>query len=105
MLPVTLAHQDFAPQVIPYASATAAIVALLAIVFAAVAVRAASARRNGALIWVALAFFVFALKQVFTSIVVVTDYVPHDIIELVLTVSDLLIMLFLFAPFLRRRRA
>jgi hypothetical protein len=105
MFQLFLAHDDFAPQVVPYASATAALVALLALVFAGVAIRARRERGNRALVWVALAFFVFALKQVFTSVALVTDYVAHDIIELVLTASDLAIMLLLFAPFVTRRKA
>jgi hypothetical protein len=100
-----LADGGVATQVGPYASAVSAIVALLALIFSVLAFRAAARRKNAALAWVGAAFLVFAVKNAFTSAVVVSHFVPHDEIELVLSALDLAIMLLLFAPFLTRRKA
>lgn len=106
MLPIFLAADDaVATGVGPIASAVGFIVALFALVFAILAFRAAKRRPNPGLYWVSGAFLVFAAKNAFTALVVVTHAVPHDEIELALTVSDFVIMLLLFAPFVTRRRA
>lgn len=87
-------------------TATSSIVALLAIVLSLLALRAARRRANPQLGWVAAAFFVFGLKNVFSAFNVATHDVPHDAIELALSLFDLVIILMLFVPiFVRRRRS
>lgn len=87
-------------------TSTSSIVALLAFVLSALALRAARRRANPRLKWVAGAFFVFGLKNVFSAFNVATHDVPHDAIELALSVFDLVIILMLFVPlFVRRRRS
>lgn len=82
---------------------TSAIVALLAVAFAIVAFRAARRRANKALRIVGYAFTLFAAKNIFSAVNVLTHAVPHDAIELILSLVDLAIMLLLFWPLLRRR--
>ena len=96
---------DTSPVATPYSSATSAGVAVLALIFAIMAFRAAARRGNSGLRYVGIAFIIFALKNVFSAYMVVSHVVPHDAIELVLSVLDLAIMLLLFAPLLVRRRA
>lgn len=96
---------ETAPGIAPISAGTSGLVALLALLMAIIALRARSKRGTRGLGMVALAFFVFALKNVFSGYNVVTHFVPHDEIELVLSLFDLVIMVILFAPFLRRRRA
>lgn len=79
------------------------VVSLLAIAFAIVAFRAAKRRNNTALRIVGLAFVLFAGKNLFSAVNVLTHAVPHDAIELFLSLTDLVIMLLLFWPLLRRR--
>lgn len=81
------------------------VVALLAITFTVLAYRAWHRRRNPALRAVALAFGLFAIKNVFSAINVIYHIVPHDGIELVLSLFDLALLLVLFLPFVRRRRS
>lgn len=89
----------------PYSVAVSALVALLAFVLAALALRAAARRGNRSLRMVALAFAVFGVKNVFSAFNVLTHVVPHDAIELVLSVFDLALLLLLFAPLVLRRRS
>lgn len=89
----------------PYAITVSAVVALLAFILAFVAFRAAGRRNNRALRIVAVAFVVFGLKNVFSAYNVRTHYVPHDAIELVLSLFDLALLLLLFAPLVLRRRS
>lgn len=84
---------------------TSSLVALLAAAMAAVALGAARKRANPALRLVSLAFVVFAAKNVFSAVNVATHVVSHDAIELVLSLFDLALLLLLFAPLVRRRRA
>jgi hypothetical protein len=81
------------------------VVAALALVMAIVAFRAGARRRNRALHVVGAAFVVFTAKNIFSAVNVLTHLVPHDSIELVLSLFDLVLLLMLFAPFLRRRRS
>lgn len=80
------------------------LIALLALVFAGIAVVASRRRRIRGLRWVAAAFVVFAAKNVFSSVNVLTHAVPHDAIELVLSLFDALLLVMLFLPLVRRRR-
>jgi len=104
-----LAQAHESPAFTPASAATSALVAILALAMAVVAFRARAKRGNKALTLVAWAFVVFALKNVFSGYNVVAHEraawpsVPHDEIELILSLFDLVIMLFLFAPFLLRR--
>lgn len=104
-----LALEETLPALTPYSAATSGIVALMALIMAIVAFRARSKRGNKALTLVGWAFVVFAVKNLFSGYNVVAHErsgwpsVPHDEIELVLSLFDLVIMLFLFAPFLLRR--
>ncbi|MEA3199537.1 MAG: hypothetical protein QOE90_965 [Thermoplasmata archaeon] len=91
------------PEATPYASFISAVAALLATVFAVVAFRALARTGNPALRWVGIAFVLMALKEVFAAYNVVTHFVPHDAIELVLASCDLVIMGLLFTPLFRRR--
>lgn len=90
---------------LPAASAGVSIlVAVLALVMAVVAFRAASKRGNRALRVVGLAFVVFTAKNVFSAWNVTFHAVPHDAIELVLSLFDLVLLALLFAPLVFRRR-
>lgn len=84
---------------------TSVLVALLAFVLAGIAFAAMRRRGNPALKWVAIAFLLFGVKNLFSAVNVLTHIVQHDGIELVLSLFDLLLLLLLFMPFLRRRRA
>ena len=97
------AHESAA--LTPYSIAVSALVALLAFVLAGLAFRASSRRANKALRMVALAFVVFGLKNVFSAYNVLTHAVPHDAIELVLSLFDLVLLVLLFAPLMLRRRS
>lgn len=85
-------------------SATSVIVMFLAIALAVMALRAARMRSAPTLRWVAAAFGVFALKNAFSAFNVWTHAVPHDAIELVLSLLDLVLLVLLFAPLVLRRR-
>lgn len=95
---------ETAPAFAPLSAAVSSIVAALALVMAVVAFRAARRRGNRGLNLVGAAFLVFAAKNVFSATNVLTHLVPHDTIELVLSLFDLALLLMLFAPFLARRR-
>lgn len=88
----------------PYSIAVSGLVALLAFVLASLAFRAASRRANKGLHMVALAFVVFGLKNVFSAYNVLTHTIPHDAIELVLSLFDLVLLILLFMPLVLRRR-
>ncbi|HEX2021739.1 MAG TPA: hypothetical protein VHH36_03450 [Candidatus Thermoplasmatota archaeon] len=79
-------------------------VAFLAAVLVALALGAARKRQNPGLRWVAAAFAVLCAKNVFSAFNVQTHVVPHDAIELVLSVADLAVLLLLFLPLYRRKR-
>jgi hypothetical protein len=85
-------------------STTSILVGVLALVLAALALRAARRRANPGLRWVGAAFVVFAVKDAFSAYNVVTHVVPHDAIELVLSVFDLALLAMLFVPLLLVRR-
>lgn len=89
----------------PISSGISGVVAVMALVFAILALLAWRRRPNRGLVWVAAAFFVFAVKNVFSSIMVTTHFVEHDDIELVLSLCDLVILVLLFVPLVFRRRA
>lgn len=90
--------------VAPYSATTSVLVALLASLFAAAAFLARRRKGNRSLLWVGLAFVVFAIKNLFSAYNVVTHVVRHDDIELGLSLFDLVIMLLLFVPLIFRKR-
>ena len=97
--------EETSPALTPVSAGVSVTVALLAFVLAGLAFGAMRRRGNPSLRWVALAFVVFGVKNLFSAANVVTHVVPHDAIELVLSLFDLALLLLLFMPFLRRRRA
>lgn len=108
MLVVAQMHES--ATLTPYSAGVSALVAVLALVFAGIALSASRRRANAALRIVALAFLVFAAKNVFSAYNVIAHEmegwpsVPHDAIELVLSLFDLGLLLLLFAPLVLRRR-
>lgn len=86
-------------------SATSLLVMVLAMVLAVIALRASRMRNAPTLRWVGAAFGVFALKNAFSAFNVWTHAVPHDAIELVLSLFDLMLLALLFAPLVLRRRS
>lgn len=88
----------------PLSQGVSVLVGLLALVMAVLAWRAALKRNNRGLRLVSLAFGVFALKNAFSAYNVRTHAVPHDAIELVLSLFDLVLLLLLFAPLFWRKK-
>lgn len=84
---------------------TSVIVTLLASTLAILAFLAATKRRSPNLRWVGAAFVVFAAKNAFSAYNVWTHVIPHDAIELTLSLFDLVLLGLIFAPLLRRRTA
>lgn len=83
-------------------SVTSAVVGLIALAMLVLALRARRRSGNRKLGFVAAAFFVFLAKSLFSAYNVQTHVVPHDGIELWLSVFDLVIIGLLFLPFLLR---
>lgn len=102
MLFLAQAHES--PALTPYSAGVSIVVAILALLMAGLALRAARRRANRGLHLVAVAFLVFAAKNAFSAYNVATHIVPHDAIELVLSLFDLALLLLLFAPLALRRR-
>ena len=102
MLFLAQAHES--PALTPTSVAVSALVALLALFLAGLAFSAARKRSNRALYLVAAAFVVFAIKNAFSAYNVQTHVVPHDEIELILSLFDLVLLVLLFAPLALRRR-
>lgn len=80
------------------------LVALLALAMAAIAFSAAEKRGNRALKAVGFAFLIFMAKNLFSAYNVVFHAVPHDAIELILSLFDLGLLALLFSPLVFRRR-
>lgn len=100
MLILALAHDPLSLA----SSGTSLVVMLIALGLCALAFRAASVRRSPNLRWVGGAFAVFALKNAFSAYNVWTHAVPHDAIELVLSLFDLVLLVLLVIPLFLRRR-
>lgn len=83
-------------------SFTSLLVGLIALVMAALAWQARQRSGNAQLAFVAGAFGLFLAKSLFSAYNVQTHAVPHDEIELVLSLFDLLIIGLLFLPFVLR---
>lgn len=92
------------PALTPASVTLSILVALLALALAGMAIAAGRRRANPALRWVAAAFGVFAAKNLFSAYNVQYHTVPHDAIELVLSLFDLLLLVLLFVPLVLRRR-
>lgn len=100
-----------APGLTPASAAISVLVTVLALVLAGLAIASLRRRRNPGLRFVAAAFMVFAVKNAFSAYNVVAHVrpampsVPHDAIELVLSLFDLVLLVLLFVPLVFRRRA
>jgi hypothetical protein len=81
------------------AIATSILVALLTAVMAYVGFRSFQKTKNARLVFVVVAFIAFALKSLFVAYNVSGHAVPHDSIEFVSALFDLLIVVLLFIPF------
>lgn len=86
------------------AVAASALVALLAGTMAYLGFRSYGKTRNPRLVFVAVAFLVFAIKSIFVGANVQTHFVQHDAIEFVSALFDLVIVVLLFLPFVVNRR-
>lgn len=84
-------------------SVVASVVAVLAVVFAWIAFGSARKTSRPALRVVGWAFVIFALKNAFVAYNVWTHLVPHDGIELLLSVADLVLLGLLLSPLMSRR--
>lgn len=100
-----------APRLTPASAAVSLLVTALALTMAGLAIASLRRRGNPALRFVAAAFVLFAVKNAFSAYNVVAHEragwpsVPHDAIELVLSLFDLALLLLLFLPLFLRRRA
>ncbi len=90
-------------EAVDLAVATSLGVALLSLVMAYLGVRSFLATDNSRLLFVVMAFAVFALKSLFVAYNVRSHVVDHDAIEFVSALFDLIIVMLLFVPFLVRR--
>lgn len=79
------------------------LVGLLAAALAGVGYGASRRSGNPALGFVAGAFAVFALKSIFSAWGVYARALPHEHLELVLSLADLVILVLLALPLLTRR--
>ncbi len=86
------------------AVAASTIVALLATTMAYLGFRSFRQTRNPRLVFVAVAFLVFAIKSIFVGANVQTHVVQHDAIEFVSALFDVVIVVLLFLPFVMNRR-
>lgn len=84
-------------------SLTSIAVGLIALVMAGLAFRARRRSGNRQLAFVGAAFTLFLAKSLFSAYNVQTHYVPHDLIELGLSLFDLAIIGLLFLPFVLRK--
>lgn len=82
------------------AVATSICVAAIAGLMAALGFKSFRKTRNPRLLFVVTAFGVFSLKSVFVAYNVNSHVVPHDGIEFVSAIFDLLIVVLLFLPFI-----
>lgn len=81
------------------AAVASLVVALVAATMAYLGWRSYRNTGNWKLVFVVLAFVVFVLRSLFTAYNVKTHTVPHDSIEFVGSLFDVLIVLLLFVPF------
>lgn len=81
---------------------TSVLVGLLAAGLALLALRARGRRGNRDLTFVAAAFGLFLVKSLFSAYNVLTHAVPHDAIELVLSLFDLAVLALIALPLLVR---
>ncbi len=78
-------------------------VAVLSAIMAYLGIRSFRATENTRLLFVVMAFIVFAMKSLFVAYNVSSHAVAHDAIEFVGAMFDLIIVMLLFVPFLVRR--
>lgn len=84
------------------ASLTSVVVLVLTAVMAYLSYRSYQATANTQLLFVGAAFGVFAVKSLFVALNVTYHQVPHDAIEFVSALFDLVIVGLLFIPFFTR---
>lgn len=102
---LVLAHvATDSPELTPYSAGVSVVVGFLALGLAVLAMASLRKRGNPALRFVAAAFVVFAAKNAFSAYNVLTHAVPHDAIELILSLFDLVLLVLLIAPVLLRKR-
>ncbi len=77
-------------------------VAIIAMVLTILAFRAAHRADNPRLRYVGAAFATLAAKGLVVAIALQTQFIGHEHLELVSALFDLVLVLFLVAPFLRR---
>lgn len=75
------------------------LVALLAAIMAYLGLRSYQKTKNPRLVFVAVAFLAFVIKSLFVGYNVNFHAVPHDSIEFVSALFDVLIVVTLFIPF------
>lgn len=81
-----------------------AIVAVLAAIMAYLGIKSYRATGNVKLLFIVIAFVVFIMKALFVSYNVTYHAVPHDAIEFVSALFDVVIVMLLFVPFFARAR-
>lgn len=81
------------------AVAASAFVAILAAIMAFLGFRSFQKTRNPRLVFVVVAFLTFVIKGLFVGYNVTSHAVPHDSIEFVSALFDVLVVLLLFIPF------
>src|SRR5439155_19346070 len=104
MIPFLAQEEEIPRQVLYSSAATSGLVALLALGFSVYAFVTYRKRGNRSTLIVGIAFLVFALRNVFSAVSVLTDVVKHGTDELILSLFDLALMIILIAPLFRRRR-
>ena len=87
------------PEPSTLAALAALVVAILAGTMAYLGVKSYRNTGNVRLVFVVLAFLTFVIKSLFTGYNVVSHAVPHDSIEFVVALFDVVIVLLLFIPF------
>jgi lysylphosphatidylglycerol synthetase-like protein (DUF2156 family) len=81
------------------AGVTSLVVLILSLVMGYLAYKSYRRTANAQLLFVGAAFGVFAVKAIFVAVNVTSHAVPHDAIEFVSALFDLVIVGLLFIPF------
>ena len=81
------------------AVAASSLVTVLTVAMAYLAMRSFQKTRNPRLVFISVAFFVFAIKSLFVAFNVQSHYVQHDAIEFVSALFDVVIVVLFFIPF------
>lgn len=81
---------------------TSGLVALITGIMAYLGYRSYQATGNHRLMFVVIAFMTFMIRSLFVAYSVQTHTIPHDAIEFVSALFDLVIVLLLFVPFVMK---